>query len=586
MDSSGNVYTSGSDGTVKKFSSNGTFVWSFEESTTRINCLAVDASGYVYCGTGRGSEESEGVYKISPNGAREWFFALDYVSNVEAIAVDKSGYVYAGSDLDNVYFKAAVYKISPSGSRTWRYINPATAGRGRVYAIAVDGNGYIYIGGDEANLKCISPTGSLVWSYSCVRGSGDYIYSVTIDQAGYIYCASGLSGVLFKIASNGNKVWEQGTGKFGAGNTIKIDSKGYIYISDDSEMSMHSSSGSLVWTSRSGASKVFDIDNNRRIYAPYYSAYSATVRVLEQNLYNLTLVKPNISSIPLSEEISEVSLSLAGTFDIGENVATITISKAAGDWDESTVTWTNKPAASDVLGSFNVSHIISDAASRNITQKFLEASDLVSWFKRAHQGQVVNNGIYIESSLPGYFYTKEINTGAKPKLIIKTRAAGIQVPVNGGFACVNGKIFSIQDFSIPIPVNDTDWYRIGGKVDAQGELVFSYIPSSVPPPAGHDIICGNAKFKTNGEIEGDTKRYTGRKEGPLGKGNNIASFGFTGDNDGPKDISISKNNIRFYHHFGTTEYDVHVDVSQLVAGRKLCYTKRRRIYRINNYKRG
>ncbi len=127
VDESGYVYSRSLDDTVIKIHSEREEQWTFEGHTRGLRALAVDSGDYVYSGSVGFFNNDNTVRKISPQGEKEWVYA---------VAVDSCGYVYSGSS-DNT-----LRKISPNGSELWRFEGDSSS----LWDVAADSDGYVYSG--------------------------------------------------------------------------------------------------------------------------------------------------------------------------------------------------------------------------------------------------------------------------------------------------------------------------------------------------------------------------------------------------------------------------------------------------------
>jgi len=117
----GNVYSGGSDNTVRKINSRGDQVWSFTGHSSAVLAVAVDTNGNVYS-----TDSINTVRKINSSGNQVWSFT-GHTDSVYDVAVDTDGNVYSAS-LDGT-----VRKIDSSGSEVWNFTGHGSS----VYAVAV-----------------------------------------------------------------------------------------------------------------------------------------------------------------------------------------------------------------------------------------------------------------------------------------------------------------------------------------------------------------------------------------------------------------------------------------------------------------
>ena len=208
VDGSGNVYVTGvSHGSLTiKYYPNGDTAWvrrySGFSSWDMSRAIAVDDSGNVYV-TGDGWQNEWNVdyatIKYYPDGATAWrrtygggFFSDD----AQAIAVDDSGNVYVTGYSTGSFtaFDWATIKYYPDGDTAWarRYYD------GRAFAIAADGSGHVYVTGnsyndskgnnDYATIKYY-PNGDTAWvrKYDGPGGCHDRALAIAVDSYGNVY---------------------------------------------------------------------------------------------------------------------------------------------------------------------------------------------------------------------------------------------------------------------------------------------------------------------------------------------------------------------------------------------------------------
>ena len=268
VDSSGNVYTSGSfqgtvdfdpgageanltsaggsDVFVSKLDSSGNFVWAKRFGGTSTDAgfgIAVDSSGNVYTtGSFFGTVDFDpgaGVADLTSAGERDVFVSkLDSSGNFvwakrfggtiadvgRIIAFDSSGNVYT----TGYFFSTADF--DPGAGTT----NLTSAGGAEVFVSKLDSSG------------------NFVWAKGLGGISTDEGYSIGVDSSGNVYTtgyfngtvdfdpgagvtnltsAGGNDSFVLKLDSLGNFVWAKGLGGTAAdvGRTIAVDSSGHVY---------------------------------------------------------------------------------------------------------------------------------------------------------------------------------------------------------------------------------------------------------------------------------------------------------------------------------------------------------------------
>ena len=185
VDGDGNVIIGSFGGTVKKLGGTGNLLWEYRVNAY-VHAVAVDVGGYVYFGANDNS-----VRKLTPNGSLMWTNA-DHTDHVLAIAVDHRNNVYSASK-DN-----SVHKLSVDGDLIWSYNEHIT----NVNKIAVDNNGIVYTAANDGTVRKIK-RGNLVWS---VKVSEKRLTGVSIDVNYNVYACSN-NGIIKKLSSFGNEIW-------------------------------------------------------------------------------------------------------------------------------------------------------------------------------------------------------------------------------------------------------------------------------------------------------------------------------------------------------------------------------------------
>lgn len=115
FDSSGNLYTVGSDHYIRKFNSMGVLQWSYNAGSILYD-IAIDSNRNVYT-----VEDSFTVRKINSSGVQVWAYTDTTVANnwLYAVTLDSEGNVYAGGSLKTVT------KLNASGVKVWAYGAPS-----------------------------------------------------------------------------------------------------------------------------------------------------------------------------------------------------------------------------------------------------------------------------------------------------------------------------------------------------------------------------------------------------------------------------------------------------------------------------
>ena len=190
------VFACGDDGAVRKYDpSDGSEIttddWPFTGHTGEVWRIAIDSIGQVYS---VGSDDT--VRKITTAGQQVWLYT-GFTHAVFGVDVDADGFVYAtGRD-------ETVHKIDPDGNNVW-VNDTALSARGR--CIAVDPHGFIYVGvtvGTSEVFK-FDNDGVLVWSETEDRAAAD---DVKVDVDGFSYWSFSSPNEMMQLDADGNTVW-------------------------------------------------------------------------------------------------------------------------------------------------------------------------------------------------------------------------------------------------------------------------------------------------------------------------------------------------------------------------------------------
>jgi uncharacterized delta-60 repeat protein len=203
VDSMGNVYVTGTSGTVK-YSPNGQQLWASNVFGQGNSVIANDdGSAYVACSTEVGFPRYR-VIKYGPNGDTIWL--RNYPSDgstwgsTSGITVDKVGNIVATGHTYNVESSRdyTTVKFSPDGDTLWvRHYDSGENGTDLAFDIAVDDSGNCYVTGssyvtesqeDYLTLK-YSPEGVLLSElrYNDPDNLRDFAHDVEVDEYGNIY---------------------------------------------------------------------------------------------------------------------------------------------------------------------------------------------------------------------------------------------------------------------------------------------------------------------------------------------------------------------------------------------------------------
>jgi uncharacterized delta-60 repeat protein len=240
VDHFGNVYVTGSRGTVK-YNKDGVLQW-FD--TQRGIALAVDAAGNVYV-TGEifgfSTRIDYATIKYNSAGVKQWIKSYNGPGNADdyamALAVDAAGNVYVTGASYNASRGPdyATVKYNSTGVEQWvaRYNGPADSTDAAI-ALAVDAAGNVYVTGqsqganlvyDYATIKYNS-AGVKQWEarYNSLGNSSQYPFTLAVDAAGNVY-VTGLGGTV-KYDQNGAQQWSD----IGISLDLALDAANDVYV--------------------------------------------------------------------------------------------------------------------------------------------------------------------------------------------------------------------------------------------------------------------------------------------------------------------------------------------------------------------
>jgi len=261
VDSSGNVYITGSFCFIAKYDSNGKLLTSWGTSGCTTNdlpiyngprCVAVDSSGNVYASVsenmyqddyGRYGSPNFHIQKFDSNGTLldQWGSKgsgdgqFNYPSS---IAVDSSGNVYV-ADIGN----NRIEKFTSNGAllNQWGSKGSGNGQFDNLSGICVDSSGNVYVA-DKYNhrIEKFDSNGKFLAQWGS-KGSGDgqfyYPDGIAVDSSGNVYVADTDNNRIQKFDSNGNYLTQwgsygSGNGQFNSPDGIVVDSSGNVYVAD------------------------------------------------------------------------------------------------------------------------------------------------------------------------------------------------------------------------------------------------------------------------------------------------------------------------------------------------------------------
>jgi len=281
-------YTYGmSDFAIYKLNSSGSKVW-FKHYGGGNDDIArsvqqTSDGGYVVAGYTQSytyGQDDFSIYKLNSNGNKAWFKHYGGTNNDRGFSIQQTsdgGYIVAGYTTSYTYggYDFAIYKLNSSGNKVWfKHYGGITDDYGFSVKQTSDG-GYIVTGGTKSftygNLDVaiykLDSNGNKQWFKHYGGITDDYGLSVkqTSDGsyviAGYTlsYTYGSHDFAIYKLDSNGNKIWFKhygGTGTDDAYSIQQTSDGGYIvagyttsytYGSVDFSIYRLNNSGNKIW---------------------------------------------------------------------------------------------------------------------------------------------------------------------------------------------------------------------------------------------------------------------------------------------------------------------------------------------------
>jgi len=158
----------------------------FDPEAPNAWCIARDASGVLYVGTGNDGR----VVRVEGTKGSVLFDAAEL--EVHAIAVGPDGRVYAGTSPDG-----AVYAIDAAGKAT-KFFDPEER---YIWALAFEPSGALLVAtGGDGRVYRVRPDGK---SETMLVSSETHILSLRVDGRGHVYAGSAPEGIVYRIDAPG-----------------------------------------------------------------------------------------------------------------------------------------------------------------------------------------------------------------------------------------------------------------------------------------------------------------------------------------------------------------------------------------------
>jgi sugar lactone lactonase YvrE len=159
----------------------------FDTKQAYVWCLAADAGGNIYLGTGHEGR----VFKVDRDGRGTLLYKTGEL-DVMALAVDSKGNVYAGTAPDG-----KIYRITPGGQADVFF----DAHTKYIWSLAFDREGRLLVGtGDKGVIFRVSPDGQ---GSQLVNLSQTNVTALKVDTAGNIIAGTDPGGLVLRISPQG-----------------------------------------------------------------------------------------------------------------------------------------------------------------------------------------------------------------------------------------------------------------------------------------------------------------------------------------------------------------------------------------------
>ncbi|MDG3547182.1 PKD domain-containing protein [Methanobacterium formicicum] len=228
------------------FSSNGTYLWSYNTTTsTSSNSYPIISSdGVIYFGV------SNNFYAVKPDGKIKWNYALAKTYRGSAVGSDGTIYVITGGTKTS-----QLYAFNNDGTVKWN-ITASGCSNGGI-AIGADGTLYSVLSynmfASSGYLAAFNPAdGSLIWNYTDVT---TFQCTPIISSDGTIYVETTSTGgnCVYAFTSNGSVKWTYTCSGSIMEKSPVIGADGKLYIGDSSgNVYAINPDGTLNWTYNTG----------------------------------------------------------------------------------------------------------------------------------------------------------------------------------------------------------------------------------------------------------------------------------------------------------------------------------------------
>lgn len=200
--SDGTVYINTASGYLHALNPGGDEKWRFviKWENDFWNGPNIGADGIIYIGTARddkGTESKAGVYAISPEGKKLWFYPES--SGVTVVPTVTDDTIYAGA-AETTTNKGRIIALDRNGKKKWQFdLEQWLEG-----SASIGADGTIYSGSKEGYVYAINPAGTEKWRFKTNSGISAM---PTIGDDGNVYIGSWDGNFYALEGKTGKEIW-------------------------------------------------------------------------------------------------------------------------------------------------------------------------------------------------------------------------------------------------------------------------------------------------------------------------------------------------------------------------------------------
>lgn len=188
------IYVCTREGKIYALNLNGTLKWQKNINSEIVASPAIGQNSEIYVCT---TDDDVGLIALDANGNVKW--RRNYIYGYSSVAIDREHNLYVGST------DGFLFALDTFGDMLWNF----DAGDEIISSPAITANGKICFGTQavDSNFIILNPNGTI---FKKISLEGSISASPVIGSDGLIYIATE-EGVLYKLNSNGNIVWNIAT---------------------------------------------------------------------------------------------------------------------------------------------------------------------------------------------------------------------------------------------------------------------------------------------------------------------------------------------------------------------------------------